>query len=445
MSDEEIFFDNEEEVQNEEYQEVYEEDVLDSPDKLFDSANNSLGIDDYYAIDLFYKAYIDESASDDIKKESIKNIALAISQHSDDFERIVNVLSDVFYASQDGLLNNDELTQVILGMMGNLANSGETYSNFLASVESQINKNDNTVLYAEVKLRQCEKMLLKGESEKVEAIMNDVEPLISYNPESNNSFMRSSYLKLLILKINIADEHHDEDSMIKLYDEAKKIPQYSLTSYQNAVFTKMEAILLKKNRKFYEAKTKFYEAFQLFDDLGNDKRIGTIKNMALCEMASRGIASIFNSSRFAPYKNDENVQPIMKMIDAYSKNDIVKYIDLIEPVSKLFYNNQFDIQLLYEIRKIVLRGAILKFSRNYHKYQLKFAAKEFSSTEDEVRDIAMDLIISKDLNALFNPENNVVTVLEQVKPSRYLLGTNSIISTVEITLNRIMNETQLDY
>ena len=272
MSDEEIYFDedDDEPENNDDAQDNFEEEDLDTPEKLFDSANNSLGIDDYYSIDLFYKIYVDENADDDMKRESLKNIAKAISQHPDDIERVINVLTDVVYAYQDGLFNSNDLIQVVISMINNLASTRDALSQFLTSAETQIDKNECPSLYAEIKLRQLELLMLKGQCEQIEEELNLLEPLIDYSPETTSYFLRATYFRLIILKINIAEINNDEDQMIQLFEEAKKINQFSLSSYQNATFSKMEATVLKRNRNFYEAKNKYFDAFKFYDDIGDN-------------------------------------------------------------------------------------------------------------------------------------------------------------------------------
>ena len=133
------------------------------------------------------------------------------------------------------------------------------------------------------------------------------------------------------------------------------------------------------------------------------------------------------------------------MDEAYMKNDIAQFIDLMKPVSQLFYNNKFDTDLLDEIRKYVLRGAIWHFSKNFQKYELKFMSEKFSSNINEVKELVMDLILSKDLDALLNPENDVVTIIEQFKQPVYLFGVHQILNMVETSLMQISDENKLDY
>lgn len=450
MSDEEIYFDNDDDDQenDEDAQEAYEEDVLDTPEKMFESAIDSLGIDDYYSIDLLYKVYVDERTTDDMKIESLKNIAKSISQYSEDIERINNVLSDVIFAYKDGLFNLKDLNQTVAIMIANLSSTRDALSQFLDSLEKQLEEQEiikaNPTLYAEAKLRKLELLVLNGQGTQIEQEIKQIEPLIDYSPDTDSYFLRSTYFRLLILKIIIAEEHNDENQVMSLYEEAKKVNQYSLSTYQKAVFSKLDGIYYKRNRNFNEAKNKFFDAFKFYDDIGNQKRIYCIKYCVLCEMANHDFSTIFNSSLVVPYKNDASLYPLYDLSQAYLNNDIAQFVKLIEPTSKLF-NNESDLQLLDEIRKFVLRGAIWKFTKNYKNFEIKYAAKVFNSDIQEVKQLIMDLILTKDLNALLNPENDVITVIEIFRLPKHLICTNQVLSEFESRLIKFSSENKIDY
>ncbi|OHS96487.1 cop9 signalosome complex subunit [Tritrichomonas foetus] len=451
MSDEEIYFesdDGDEQQVVEDYQEAdyIEEDTLDTPEKKYKAAKDSVGFDDYFAIDTFYDVYCDETAREKIRRKSLKKAAITLSQHDDDIERILGALTDICQAYEDKFFDKDDLFETVTGMLSNLMKSNSALLTFLEAATEKVKlEGIDQTFFIDLKLRQCELMMLNQDYEKAKEYLTEIQPMLHFPPKEDDIIMCSSCIRFLTIKIEFADLFNREDKMINLFRQSQNISQVSLSTNQKALLTKIEGIVLLKERKFKEAKEQLFKSFELFDEVGSVQRVRVIPYCALAEMLTRGLMSLFMNPKVIPFKQHEKVMAIEQLYNAYMSNNILRYNELIEPASKLFSDNPFYHQLILEIRQYVLRGALFAFCRSFQRVGLNYAAQKLGSSPEEIKKQIMDLILSHEIRALYDPKNDQIVIREAMKPSQYLLNTNSMIEAMENYVDKMTNDIPIIY
>ncbi|OHT16799.1 hypothetical protein TRFO_12865 [Tritrichomonas foetus] len=437
MSDEELYFDEDDQEPQDQDNMIYEEDqgapTLDTPEAKYQAAKESLGFDDLYSVDLFYEVFCDENADKKLQSKSLKHAAITLSQH-DDFERVLGALTDVFQAHDDELIDDKLCSQIVSSMMTNLLRSEEGLTKFLELATEKVNKSTQLSLYMDLKLRQAELSMRKAYYEEVKEYLSNVEQYCCFPPDPNDRQMCSAAVRILILKIELVDAYEkDEDQMFAYYKQFQSIPEIPLNARQNAVLTKIQGLLALHERKFKEAREKFYKAFQLFDEAGSDKRIHCLPYLALAAMCSREReANVFLDPQIMHYKQHALVAPLDQLLDSYQKSNIVEYNQRIESASKVLFSKYYD-SLLNEIRLFVLRGAIQRFCQSYKRVKFEYVAKKLECKPDEVVSQVYDLILSHELRALV--DNDTIIMQEQKKPSPYLLNVKQLIDAMEGAIN----------
>lgn len=449
MSEEDDFnFDdneNDEQEGGEFDQEEGEQEGVDSngtPEEKYQKAKELLGFEDYEAIDLFYDIYCDPSASLTIKGKSLKRAAVTLSQ-TDDYERIIGALTDVFAAYADGIISSDFCSKIVRKMMPNVRNE-DALSNFLCTAAENIDKNNQIQLFIDVKLRQAELSLKKSEFEEARQELSDVEQYVGTSHENIDKQMLNSLIRVLFLKIEIEEVFSkDEDAIFDYYKSLMDIdPNMSFgLDRQKAVLKKIEGQKALYNRDFTQAVELFHEAFKLFDSAGSDKKIDCLPFLALSVMCTKQLNDIsFSDPQITPYLNHPIVVPLRQLLDTFNTSKYAKFAYLLDSAKKVFIqkiqNASYYCNLLDEVRIFVLRNNIKIFCPSYKKIELVFLSKELKCQMEEARDLVIDLINNDEIHGNVDIDTNLLILQKIVNESPYLKNVQEMLNALKNTVKK---------
>ncbi|KAH0794795.1 COP9 signalosome complex subunit 2 [Histomonas meleagridis] len=436
MSDEEIYFDEEDAGNEEAYEgEVYqggaeEEQAEYTPEGTYRAAKESVGFDDPYAVDLFYQVFQDPNADAKLRSKSLLKAAV-IQSNLDDTDLTIECLNDVFQANADKLITNDQLQSTVSSMLANVIRNETTLLRFLDTATELVDQSTMGNLYLDLKLRQCEYVMRNQDYTKGKEILSEIEPYVTLPPDLTDPEMCNIAIRILSIRIELADARKDLESMFNDYKLASTIPSTSLNDRQSAVLLKIEGIQLLKERKPQLAYQKFYESFRLFDNAGSDQRIDCLMLCALSQMWSKGSCGIFLTPEAIKFRTNAKVAPIDHLADYYEKKDIVKFREHIDTAQGSLGNLKLYNDIIEQIRKFVLRSSISVFCQNYSRVEVKYVASQLKSDVEEVRKLVYDLILAKDMNALIDYKSDIIVMQKEFESSILLAGIREMIEAME--------------
>lgn len=406
-----------------------------TPEGKYQRAKGLLGFENEEAVDLFYDIFCDPNADLKIQAKSLKRAAITLSQ-TDDYERILGSLTDVFNAYTDHIIDDQLCSKIIRRMMQNIR-SEQALLDFLDLAAKNIDKNVQMQLFIDVKLRQAEISLKGADYDAAQQELSDVEQFIGIPPDKADVGMCNSAVRVLFLKIELAEVFSkDEKEVFKYYEQLMSIPNMTFSlDRQNAVITKIEGQMELHNKNFKKATELFHESFKLFDASGSDRRLDCLPFLALSIMCSKDVDSMeFSDPQISPYINHPIVAPLKQLLDAYTDNKFTKFDELLESAKKIFQQKisdpSFYNSLLDDVRLFVLRNTIKAFCPTYKRLDLSFLSKELKCQENEAKDLVFDLIISHELHANVDLEENLIIMQTIVDQSPYLKNVQSMLDSL---------------
>jgi COP9 signalosome complex subunit 2 len=158
-----------------------------------------------------------------------------------------------------------------------------------------------------------------------------------------------------------------------------------------------------------QAQSDFFESFRNYDEAGSIQRIQVLKYLVLTTMLMKSDINPFDSQETKPYKNDPRISAMTDLVDAYQRDDIHTYEDILRKNQDVLAD-PFIAENIDEVSRNMRTKAVLKLIAPYTRFTLSFISKHIKISIPEVQDILGFLIMDKKLEAQIDQENGTVSV-----------------------------------
>lgn len=158
-----------------------------------------------------------------------------------------------------------------------------------------------------------------------------------------------------------------------------------------------------------EAQIDFNESFRNYDEAGSLQRIQVLKYLVLTTMLMKSEINPFDSQETKPYENDPRISTIKNLVDAYQRDDIHRYENILQS-SKEVLADPFIAENIDEVTRNMRTKGVLKLIAPYTRFNLAFIAKQLKISVAEVQDIVGFLIVDGKLKGKINQEQGTVEV-----------------------------------
>ncbi|TKA82277.1 COP9 signalosome complex subunit 2 [Cryomyces minteri] len=158
-----------------------------------------------------------------------------------------------------------------------------------------------------------------------------------------------------------------------------------------------------------EAQSDFFESFRLYDEAGSLLRIQVLKYLVLTTMLMGSNINPFDSQETKPYRDDYRIAAMTQLVDAYQRDDIHRYEDILQK-NKDLLADPFIAENIDEVTRNMRTKAVLKLVAPYTRFHMSFISKQLSISIPEVQDILGFLIMDKKLRGRINQSNGTVEI-----------------------------------
>jgi len=141
-----------------------------------------------------------------------------------------------------------------------------------------------------------------------------------------------------------------------------------------------------------DAQSDFFESFRNYDEAGSLQRIQVLKYLLLTTMLMRSDINPFDSQETKPYKNDPRIAAMTDLVDAYQRDDIHKYEDVLHASTDLLAD-PFIAENIDEVTRTMRTKAVLRLIAPYTRMRLPWIASQLRIGDAEVQDIIGFLIV----------------------------------------------------
>lgn len=125
----------------------------------------------------------------------------------------------------------------------------------------------------------------------------------------------------------------------------------------------------------------------------------------------------FDSQETKPYKNDPRIAAMTELVDAYQRDDIHNYSNILQKNEDLLAD-PFIAENIDEVTRNMRTKAVVKLVAPYTRFRLDFIAKRLSISVPEVQDIVGFLIMDKKLKGRINQDLGTVEIESRADQDR---------------------------
>jgi COP9 signalosome complex subunit 2 len=378
-----------------------------------------------------------------LRAKALRRICI-INARMQKLQDLLDSLDRVFAGSAEEWLLPAQVRTILNRVRREVIRSDDLLSEFLSKVTENVDRVQLLDVFLDLKLYQAELALQGGDFHDVSEFVNQVAPYCPIPPDRTSLELCRSAIRILVLQIEVADNdvrlgraEDAEQRMFQYFELASQIPPTTLQPRQQAVLMRVEGLKCMSEGSYRRARALFWDAFKIFNELGIEKQVHCLQYCGMAAMLLRESISVFHAQEALPIASHPLTAPIAQLTNAYLAHDIVEFNRLRELVRHSFGDRPLYNEMLNQIRLFVLARAIIKFTRPFVRVQIAFMANRLTSNEAEVRQIVSDLILKRELNALFEASTEAIVMREPRVQSQYVLKLSVLVDALDESIREL--------
>jgi COP9 signalosome complex subunit 2 len=199
-------------------------------------------------------------------------------------------------------------------------------------------------------------------------------------------------LEIYALEIQMYAETKNNKQLKRLYQRALKVRSAVPHPKIQGIIRECGGKMHMSEENWKDAQSDFFESFRNYDEAGDLRRIQVLKYLLLTTMLMKSDINPFDSQETKPYKNDVRIAAMTDLVDAYQRDDIHKYENVLAKNQDLLAD-PFIAENIDEVTRNIRTKAVTKLIAPYTRMRLEWIARQLRMSEPEVQDIVGFLII----------------------------------------------------
>ncbi|KMP00344.1 COP9 signalosome complex subunit 2 [Coccidioides immitis RMSCC 2394] len=230
-------------------------------------------------------------------------------------------------------------------------------------------------------------------------------------PDGTDDPAKGTYsLEVYALEIQMYANTKNNKRLKALYQKALKVRSAVPHPKIMGIIRECGGKMHMSEENWKEAQSDFFESFRNYDEAGSMQRIQVLKYLVLTTMLMKSDINPFDSQETKPYKNDPRISAMTDLVDAFQRDDILAYEDILKKNQDLLAD-PFIAENIDEVSRTMRTKAVLKLIAPYTRFSLAFVSKQLRISVPEVQDILSYLILDGKLqDAKIDELTGIVTI-----------------------------------
>lgn len=215
--------------------------------------------------------------------------------------------------------------------------------------------------------------------------------------ESNtkSSYLVEVYAQLIILY----SETGDYKKVKEIYKRADSLQTTIPHPRILGIIREAGGKMYLREKQYELSRQAFFDSFRNYDESGSLQRIAVLKYYVLACMLSQSNIDPFESPETRPYRNDPQINAMVRLVDAFQRNDTEEFQKLLQDktLSNEIFADPFIREFIGDIEQSSQSSGILKLVQPYTRVRISKIAKVLDISEEEVRRLLNFLILENKL------------------------------------------------
>ncbi|TGO57616.1 hypothetical protein BOTNAR_0198g00240 [Botryotinia narcissicola] len=216
-------------------------------------------------------------------------------------------------------------------------------------------------------------------------------------------------LEIYALEIQMHSETKNNKQLKRSYERALKVKSAVPHPRIMGIIRECGGKMHMTEENWKDAQSDFFQSFKDYDEAGSLQRIQVLKYLVLTTMLMKSDINPFESQETKPYKNDPRIAAMTDLVDAYQRDDIHRYEDVLKN-NKDLMSDSFIRENIDEITRNMRTKAVVKLIAPYTRFKLDLIGKALKIPVLEVQDILGFLIVDKKVNGKINQQDGTVEI-----------------------------------
>ncbi|KAI9640416.1 hypothetical protein NHQ30_011161 [Ciborinia camelliae] len=216
-------------------------------------------------------------------------------------------------------------------------------------------------------------------------------------------------LEIYACEIQMHSETKNNKQLKRLYERALKVKSAVPHPRIMGIIRECGGKMHMTEENWKDAQSDFFQSFKDYDEAGSLQRIQVLKYLVLTTMLMKSDINPFESQETKPYKNDPRIAAMTDLVDAYQRDDIHRYEDVLK-TNKDLMSDSFIRENIDEVTRNMRTKAVVKLIAPYTRFKLDFIGKALKIPVSEVQDILGFLIVDKKVKGKINQQDGTVEI-----------------------------------
>ncbi|KAK3372374.1 signalosome subunit 2 [Podospora didyma] len=224
-------------------------------------------------------------------------------------------------------------------------------------------------------------------------------------------------MEIYALEIQMYSETGNNNQLKALYQRALKVRSAVPHPKIQGIIRECGGKMHMSEENWKSSQSDFFESFRNYDEAGDLRRIQVLKYLLLTTMLMKSDINPFDSQETKPYKNDPRIAAMTDLVDAYQRDDIYKYEDVLHKNTDLLAD-PFIAENIDEVTRNMRTKAVLKLIAPYTRMRLDWIAEHLRIDEPEVQDILSYLIVDGRVQGRIDEHNSTLEIESRADANR---------------------------
>jgi len=251
---------------------------------------------------------------------------------------------------------------------------------------------NNERLWLKTNIKLAKLLLDRKDYQAVTRKLRDLHKACRREDGSDDPSKGTYSLEIYALEIQMYAETKNNKQLKRLYQRALKVRSAVPHPKIQGIIRECGGKMHMSEENWKDAQIDFFESFRNYDEAGDLRRIQVLKYLLLSTMLMKSDINPFDSQETKPYKNDPRIAAMTDLVDAYQRDDIHKYEDVLQK-NKDLLADPFIAENIDEVTRNMRTKAVLKLIAPYTRMRLDWIAEQLRIAEAEVQDIVGFLIV----------------------------------------------------